>query len=264
MDKYTGFVEGQSQFGVIDHKQIYELELEDGSTVLHIEGDRHDDGSATGSFNDSERIRLRDSKTGEESMNTTTPSTSTRWSRTSLVTSVSQTATIPVRGSSTTTARRNRATTSASLGRYNVLGWYARHIFHLDEKEPEVEAAKTVTGFYGINDSKKPAVNRSGILIAFDGAVDADTVGEDTFAVTLDPETGQSSGAQAQVIDTTVNGSSVYLLLGEELASNATPNLMIASGKSISDPAGNTLSSGGALTADNNDTSIEVKRWYSS
>ena len=54
-----------------------------------------------------------------------------------------------------------------------------------------------------------------------------------------------------------MNGSSVYLLLGAELASSATPNLKIASGKSISDPAGNQLSSGGDLTGDN-ETAIEV------
>ena len=91
----------------------------------------------------------------------------------------------------------------------------------------------------------------------FDAAVDADTVGRDTFEVTLDPQGGQSSGAQASIIDTTVNGSSVYLLLGAELASDATPSLKIASGKAISDPAGNQLASGGDLTGDNQ-TSIEV------
>ena len=230
--------------------------------ILHIEGNRHDDGSPTGSFNDSERIRLRADLDGDGDADEEITEYNNTIDFHALVADVAGNVGFSDSDDSgprfiNDYGKAKSGDDERKPGKYNVLGWYARHIFHLDEKKPEVDAAKTVTGFYGINDSKKPAVNRSGILISFDGAVDADTVGEDTFAVTLDPETGQTSGAQAQVIDATVNGSSVYLLLGEELASNATPNLAIASGKSISDPAGNILSSGGVLTADD-DTSIEV------
>ena len=253
-DDYKGYVEGEGQFGVLEHTKIYGLE-DSKTDILHIEGDRHADGSATGTFSDSVRIRLLDADGEISEYNNTIDFHA-------LVADVA--GNVGFSDSDDSGPRLINDYGKApddddvrKTGKYNVLGWYARHIFHLDEKEPEVQAGKTVTGFYGINDSKKPALNRSGILIAFDGAVDADTVGKDTFDVTLDPETGQSTGAQAQVIDTTVNGSSVYLLLGAELASNATPNLKIASGKSITDPAGNKLSSGGDLTGDN-ETAIEV------
>ena len=127
-------------------------------------------------------------------------------------------------------------------GMYNVLGWYARHIFFLDEKDPEVYREQSVTGFYGINDDKDPVVNRSGILIAFDAAVDADTVGVGTFEV-------MNGDASATVTDVTVEGRQVYLLLAEELASDATPSVNIAAGQAISDPAGNRLTRGGLATA---------------
>ena len=257
-DEYEGYVDGEDQFGVLEHGEIYDLE--DDDDIEHIEGDRHDDGSATGTFSDSVRIRItvKDAngidREVEEYNNTIDFH--------ALVADVAGNVGFSDSDDSGPRLINDYGKTPGDddppkPGKYNVLGSYARHIFFLDEKEPEVQAGKTVTGFYGINDSKKPAVNRSGILIAFDGAVDADTVGVDTFDVTLDPETGQSSGSQARVVDTTVNGSSVYLLLGEELASSATPNLKIASGKSISDPAGNNLSSGGDLTG-GNETAIEV------
>ena len=111
------------------------------------------------------------------------------------------------RASSTTTVRKLPVMTSANLASYNVLGWYARHIFFLDEKDPEIYQEQSVTGFYGINDDKKPVVNRSGVLVAFDSAVDADTVGVDTFEV-------KNGDASATVTDVTVEGRQVYLLLG--------------------------------------------------
>ena len=255
VDEYSGFVDGPAQFGVLEHTVIFDLE-ETKTDIEHIEGDRHDDGAATGSFSDSIRIRLNDEDKGEiDEYNNTIDFHA-------LV--VDLAGNVGFSDSDDTGPRLindygkpDTGDDKRKPGKYNVLGWYARHIFFLDEKEPVVEDTQTVTGFYGINDSKKPMVNRSGILVAFDAAVDADTVGKDTFEVTLDPATGQSSGSQANVVDATVNGRSVYLLLGEELASNATPSLQIASGKSISDPAGNQLFSGGDLTGDN-ETSIEI------
>ena len=257
VDQYIGYAadedadtdDGPDQFGVIDHTKIYALEDDD---LLHVEGDRHDDGSGTGTFSNSVRIRLRDGDDEIDEYNNTIDFHA-------LVVDVAGNVGFSDSDDEGPRFINDYGDTGSDrkTGMYNVLGWYARHVFHLDEKEPVITAAQSVTGFYGVNEDKKPVTNRSGILISFDGAIDADTVGVDTFEVTLDAETGQSSGAQAEVVDTTVNGASVYLLLGEELASDATPSLKLGSGQSISDPAGNSLSSGGDLTGEN-ETSIEL------
>ena len=86
-------------------------------------------------------------------------------------------------------------------------------------------------------------MNRSGILVAFDAAVDADTVDAGTFEV-------KNGDASATVSDVSVEGRQVYLLLGEELASDATPSVQIATGQSVSDPAGNRLTRGGQAAFD--------------
>ena len=264
IDQYAGFApkdddtepdDGEDQFGVLAHNEIYGLESLDDE-LQHIEGDRHSDGAPTGTFGDSVRIRIEETVTVND---VETTREIDEYNNTidfhALVADVA--GNIGFSDSDDTGPRfindYGKGTTGSDTrkpGRYNVFGWYARHVFFLDEKEPEIQDSQTVTGFYGINESKKPAINRSGILVAFDGAVDADTIGVDTFEVTLDAASDQSTGATANVIDATANGREVYLLLGAELASDATPSLKIATGKSISDPAGNKLSSGGELTAD--------------
>ena len=133
--------------------------------------------------------------------------------------------------------------------RYNVIGWYARHIFFLDETDPEIYQEQSVTGFYGENSDDEPQVNRAGILVAFDKAVDADSIGVDTFAVTLD-----TAGTQeVSVIDVDVDGRAVYLLLESELLSDARPYVDIPAGEWVSDPAGNRLTGGDQKPFETND-----------
>ena len=104
---------------------------------------------------------------------------------------------------------------------------------------------QSVTGFYGRDDDDNPKPHRSGILIAFDRAVDPDSIDNGTFEVTLDPTGGPgSTGAMAQVMNVDPQGREVYLLLSEELASDATPMIDIATSKWVSDPAGNRLTGG--------------------
>ena len=126
------------------------------------------------------------------------------------------------------------------------MGWYARHVFFLDETDPKIFEEQSVTGFYGENDDDEPQVSRKGVLVAFDRAVDPDSIGVDTFSVTLDPpdEPAGSTGASANIMDIDVQGRLVYLLLGEELASDATPSVDISAGQWVSDPAGNRLTGG--------------------
>ena len=264
VDQYAGYfdadpeMDGEDQFGVLDYTEIFGLQ---DATKELVAGDRYDDGAGTGTFSDSVRIRITTENAAGQQVEIDEYNNTIDFH--ALVADVA--GNIGFSDSDDTGPRLindygkpKTGDDARKDGRYNVLGWYARHIFFLDEKEPEVYENQTVTGFYGLNDSKAPAPNRSGILVAFDGAVDADTVGVDTFDITLDPAAGQSTGASANVVDVAVEGRTVYLLLGSELASDATPTIKIASGKSISDPAGNQLLSGAELTMDGK-TVVEAK-----
>ncbi len=231
-----------SEFGVVPHGDVFNVDVEgddtDGNPLNNIEsiaGDTHDDGAANGTFGDSVRIDFSD-----DDYNDTIDFQA-------LVSDVAGNI-----GFSDSDAQGPRfinhfgeKSDKRKTGRYNVLGWYARHIFFLDEVDPKIFNEQSVTGFYGHNDDDKPQVNRSGILVAFDRAVDGDSIDVETFTVTLDPTGGPgSTGVAAQVVDVDVQGREVYLLLGEELASDATPAVDIATGKWVSDPAGNRLTGG--------------------
>ena len=124
--------------------------------------------------------------------------------------------------------------------RYNVLGWYSRHIVSIDQQDPRL--GRAVTGFYGENDDEEPLANVRGVMLLFDGAIDATSVDESTFKVELDPVPG-SDPVSAQVVDVDVVGDVVYLLVSEEFAPNATPTLSVNTGREVRDPAGNSLTS---------------------
>ena len=115
---------------------------------------------------------------------------------------------------------------------HNVLGWFSRHVYYLDDVDPKYSRDESATGFFPDADGDV-RVTDSGLMIVFDGPIDAATVGVGTFSVELD------GGADATVIDASVDGKIVYLQLEEQLAPNATPSVDLASGQSISDLAGN-------------------------
>ena len=258
IEDYTGYSDASMQFGVIEHTKLYgDNTTPDGidqglahedAKLLSVRGDRYDDGAATGTFADSVRVRILAGNPERE----VDPYNNTIDFH-ALVTDVAGNVGFSDSDDAGPRFIYNYGTKAKDrkAGRYNVLGWYARHIFSLDEKDPEIYQEQSVTGFYGINDAKKPVVNRSGILIAFDSSVDADTIDKDTFEVTLDPANAQdTSPPMAAVDDVTVVGRQVYLLLGQELASDATPSVRIAADKAISDLAGNRLTRGGMAAFD--------------
>ena len=117
--------------------------------------------------------------------------------------------------------------------KHNVIGWYSRHIYHLDEVNPTFDKDDSATGFFGEDDDNEAIASKSGLMVVFDGNVDANSVSTDTFAVTLD------GGDTATVTDVAVEGKRVYLMLDTELDSDATPQVEIASGETIEDLAGN-------------------------
>ena len=115
---------------------------------------------------------------------------------------------------------------------HNVLGWFSRHVYYLDDVDPKYSRDESATGFFPDADGDV-MVTDNGLMVVFDGPIDAATVGVGTFSIELD------GGADATVIDAVVDGKIVYLQLEEQLAPNATPSVDLASGQSISDLAGN-------------------------
>ena len=91
----------------------------------------------------------------------------------------------------------------------------------------------SVTGYFGLDDEGLPIVDRHGIMLVFDGAIAPETVSVDTFEVSL------NDGSFAEIVETQVDGTYVFLRLEDELASNATPIVGIAVQQEIEDLAGN-------------------------
>ncbi len=237
LDDYRGYGDSSpSTFGVIEDEDVFMVEDDD---LKLVEGDNHDDGSLDGTFGDSIRISFGPSNE-DETFNNTIDFHALVVDRAGNIGFSDSDADGPRFINNLGEDKDDR-----KAGRYNVLGWYARHIFFLDETEPKIFTEQSATGFYGENDDDKPVVNRSGILVAFDRAVDADSIDVGTFGVTLDPTGGTgSTGASADVVDFDVDGRAVYLLLDQELSSDATPSVDIVTGQWVSDPAGNRLTGG--------------------
>lgn len=135
-------------------------------------------------------------------------------------------------------------TTDRKQQRYNVLGWYSRHIISIDQVDPRL--GRVVTGFYDEDDDDEALVNTRGLMLIFDAAVDSASVDANTFNVQLDA-VGGADPVDAVVADATTIGKTVYLLLADELLPDATPKLSVNRGRTVRDPAGNSLTSNDSL-----------------
>ena len=212
LDDYGGF-DTRATYAVITHDDVFGLDDDAEDTLDKLEsvtGDNFDDGDTEGSFGDSVRISigLKD----DENYNHTIDFQG-------VVADVAGNLGFSDSDNDGPRFINDLGEEDPKTDRYNVIGWYARHIFFLDETDPVIFEEQSVTGFYGENDDDEPQTNRSGVLVAFDKAVDADSIGVDTFSVTLD-----SAGTeQVGIIDITVEGRAIYLLLDSELASDARP-----------------------------------------
>ena len=102
---------------------------------------------------------------------------------------------------------------------HNVLGFFSRHVVYVDDKDPLIEMNKSVTGFYGLNSDDDPIRDRSAVMVVFDNSVNGELIDTGTFTLEYDEESG------IEVIDVDVDGKLVFLKLGEELASDARPEL---------------------------------------
>ena len=136
----------------------------------------------------------------------------------------------------------------------NVIGVFARHVVYIDELDPYIMADASVTGFYTLDDDDDPVRDRSAIMVVFDNSVNGELIDTGTFSVEHDEETA------VEVVDVDVDGKLVFLKLGEELASDATPSLTITEGREVEDLAGNLLTWQEPLDGkDNGIKVVEVK-----
>ena len=244
---YVGYSEASPTYAVIQHDKVFGLPSDaDTDPRRMVEADNFDDGDNDGAFGQSVRIdfELKRDDTYNHTIDFQAVAADVAGNLGFSDSDNDGPRFINNLGEEDTEDTRDRET-----NRYNVIGWYARHIFFLDETDPKVYEEQSVTGFYGEDSDDVPQVNRSGILVAFDKAVDADSIGVDTFAVTLD-----TAGTQeVSVIDVDVDGRAVYLLLESELASDARPYVDIPAGEWVSDPAGNRLTGGDQKPFETND-----------
>ena len=121
--------------------------------------------------------------------------------------------------------------------KHNVLGVFSRHVVWLDEVDPYIIDDKTATGFFGLDDGKEPVRNRSAVMVVFDNKVNGELIDQGTFSLATD------DGSEIAISEISVVDQLVFLMLDNELASDATPTLSIAEGQEVEDLAGNILSS---------------------
>ena len=130
-----------------------------------------------------------------------------------------------------------RGPTGSEGKKHNILGFFSAHVVHIDDKDPEIVQGASATGFYGLDSDKKPIRDRSAVMVTFDGGVNGDLIDSGTFTLEYDDESAIA------IVDVHVDDKLVFLKLGEELASDATPTLSITEGREVEDLAGNILSS---------------------
>ena len=130
-----------------------------------------------------------------------------------------------------------RGPTGSEGKKHNILGFFSAHVVHIDDKDPEIVQGASVTGFYGLDSDDNPIRDRSAVMVTFDGGVNGDLIDTGTFTLEYDDESAIA------IVDVHVDGKLVFLKLGEELASDATPTLSITEEREVEDLAGNILAS---------------------
>ena len=119
--------------------------------------------------------------------------------------------------------------------KHNVLGVFSRHVVYIDEIDPSINMDASVTGFYSLDDDDVPVRDRSAVMVVFDNSVNGELIDTGTFTLQHNEETA------IEIVDVEVDGKLVFLKLGEELTSDATPTVAIAEGREVEDLAGNLL-----------------------
>ena len=137
----------------------------------------------------------------------------------------------------------------------NVLGVFSRHVVYIDNVDPEIDGDKTVAGFYDVNSDSEPVVDRAGVMVVFDGPVDARSISAGTFLLSL----GEGDDAESlNIIEAKVSGKLVFLKLDQDLESDAKPTLTIAAGEEVRDLAGRVTRSDEQKAVTVNDGNLPV------
>ncbi len=230
---YSGYQHANHTFGIVRNDQVY-LSDADGSDSDTADdykirdAEDYDDGDLTGTFDTVARI---DFPPDEEDDNRYNDTIDIQAVVMDIAGNVGFSDSMPneptfIHDIGTKIADRDKVTD------HNVLGWYSRHLYYLDDVDPKFSEDESASGFYLDEDNKQTASNMA-TMVDFDGALDPATVGVGTFKVTLD------DGSEAVVTEVKVKDDKVYLMLDTELAPNATPKVELAAGQTIADLAGN-------------------------
>ncbi len=237
-DQYAGYTGTNDVIGVTDSSVLYNLgddACQDVAPYLcHITAEAYDDGDIRGTFDDSVRLDLQSNGDDAEirDMEFEIDFQAFVMDMAGNIGFSDSDPANPRFINDLGTAEDKRKTVN-DPGYPNVLGYYSAHIIILDEKDPEIMTAESATGYYGRNSAGKPVADRSSVMVVFDGPVAASSVTTSTFSVELD------DGSMAQITDVDVDKNYVFLKLGSELASDATPKIDIANGEKVEDMAGN-------------------------
>lgn len=123
----------------------------------------------------------------------------------------------------------------------------------IDTTAPKSQSDGTVTGqYYDAEDKEIKSNKRNSIRLAFDDALNADSVDTDDFTVAV-------GDATVAVDSVSVQGSDIYLTLAEDLSSDATPTVTIeATDDRITNTAGNALATGDIKVSDKIDPGVSA------
>ena len=228
---YFGYGTGNGTFGIIRSEQIYLAEDvdDDGNDEYKAEdAEDYEDGATSGTFDTVARIDFDPAQVDNNQYNHEIDIQAVVMDVAGNIGFSDSEPSAPTFIHDLGTKKGDRD----AADKHNVIGWYSRHTYFLDDVDPKYVADDSATGFFLDSDGDSMRTG-SGLMVVFDGKIDASSVGISTFDVQLD------NGSNATVLDARVKDEKVYLLIEEELAPDATPKVDLAAGQSIADRAGN-------------------------
>ncbi len=240
--EYIGYsTGGDDSFGVVDPGRLYDLGEENcrnrDQEICHLRADRYRDGDQKGEFDDSVRLDRPTDYPSSYGVDF-------------------QAYVMDIAGNiGFSDSKPNQPAFISDLGTENprnrvvpnVLGYFSAHVIGYDDEEPYINNSQSATGYFGRDSDGMPIPDRSSLMLVFDGAIEPRSVSLDTFEVIL------NDGTEAEVVEVLVDVETVFLKLSEELASDATPRVSLASGETIEDLAGNAASGNRLGTLEPND-----------
>lgn len=232
--QYAGYSDTNPTFGIVEADRVY-LDVSSDLTTAErkgIDAEDHADGDSDAAFRDSVRINFL-TRSDQEYNHAIDFHALVRDTAGNIGFSDSDEAN-PRYINDLGTALDDRLGQGDNNPLPNVLGVFSRHVVYIDNVDPFIEEERTVTGFYDVNSDDVPIVDRAGVMVVFDGPVDARSIDAGTFTLTM----GENDEIALTVVSATVTGKLVFLKLDEELESDATPKLTIADGQEVRDLAG--------------------------